>query len=104
VCPSCSFRTKNRCGTITLPLLVRNPLCTNLFIYGLFNNPVSVSGYIPFDGRIINTLWPGKCVECIDPGLISGTTLDVPRGTDETTKLLRCGSRRPSQVVKDTFR
>jgi len=25
-----------------------------LFSYGLFNRPVSVSGYIPLDGRIIN--------------------------------------------------
>jgi hypothetical protein len=52
----------------------------------------------------MNKLVTGKGVEGIDPGLISGTTLDVPRSTDETTKLLRCGSRRPSQVVKDTFR
>jgi len=42
-------------------------------------------------------------MECIDPGLISGTSLNVPRGKDETTKLLRCGSRRPNQVLKDTF-
>ena len=40
----------------------------------------------------------------VDPGVISGTTLDVPRGTDDATKLLLCGSRRPSLVVKDNFR
>lgn len=43
-------------------------------------------------------------MEGIDPCLTSSTTLDMPRGTDETSKLSRNGTRRPSQVVRDTFR
>ena len=56
LCQSYSFRIKKRYANMTLPLPVHNLLCTDLFIYGLFNCPVSVSEYMPLDGRIINKL------------------------------------------------